>query len=205
MSRAAQYTVVKLDLTVAGKETVHGPWSICRFLDATDGAGDVATSAKVTVTAERGAEPAPVRLGQAFLARNTSRWIIEWDAQSGVTAEFGFAERPENLDWDADPPAKLLTGAVKLKGNATFDTAADVSCTNAAVTEVLAANSARRAAFVQNLDAAASVRIGDSNVAAGRGLRLGPGDSITVETTEAVSVRNDSGAAVLVAVMETAD
>jgi len=97
-----------------------------------------------------------------------------------------------------------LTGSIDVSTGAVLDTVADVSCANLAVTQVLPLNVVRRRAFVQNLDATATVRVGDGNVAAARGLRLGPGDSITIETTEAISLRNDSGAAVLVAVMEEA-
>lgn len=86
-----------------------------------------------------------------------------------------------------------------------LDTVADVSVANAAAPVVLAALTTRRRAYIQNLDGAATVRVGDSTVTATRGLRLGPGERQTFETTEAIHVRNDSGTAVLVAVAWEAD
>lgn len=101
--------------------------------------------------------------------------------------------------------ASLAFTQIGLSKATVLDTAADVSCANAAVTEVLAANAARRTAILQNIDAAAVVRVGDSNVTATRGIRLSAGDSIEMDTTESIQVRNDSGAAVDIAVAWTED
>jgi len=98
-----------------------------------------------------------------------------------------------------------LTGAISVTRGLTLATVADVNCANAAKTSVLASNIARRRATVQNLDGAASVRVGDTNVTVARGIQLGPGDSYAFEVMAELFVRNDSGAAVLVAVMEEAD
>ena len=206
MTRAATYTVVSLDLTVAGKETVDGPWGVCRFLDAIDSAGDIATTAKVTVRAEREAEPAPLRLGQGFLARNTRRFVIEWLAQSGIVIELGFAERPEDLDWDADPPAKLLTGGVKLKGHSNIPSTADVSIAATTTDPVLAANTSRVEAIITNLAVnAQTMRIGDSNAGAARGIELAPGQTIVLTTTAAISAYNPGASAESLAVLEVTD
>ena len=99
----------------------------------------------------------------------------------------------------------VVSAPIKIEKAATLTTTADVSCTDAAVTQILAANSVRRRATVLNLDSARSIRIGDGSVTATRGLRLGPGESITIEATASIHARNDSGAAVSVAVLEEVD
>lgn len=97
------------------------------------------------------------------------------------------------------------TAALNLTKASNLTTVADVSCANAAATQVIAVNTTRRRVLVQNLDIAATLRVGDSSVTAARGHRLGPGETLELQSTEAVFVRNDSGAAVLVSIVEEAD
>ena len=98
-----------------------------------------------------------------------------------------------------------LSGNVGLTKATIFDTVADVSVAALGTEVVLAANTTRREAIIQNLDGLSPVRIGDGNVAAARGIRLDPGESIRLSTTEAISVHNPSGGAVSIAVASTAD
>ena len=181
---SAVYNILTLDLTTAGSETVDGPFAICRFLDAEDSSGAIDPSAKVTVRAERGADQAPLRLGQAMLAVATRRFIIEWEAQSGVTAVFGFSNDPQALDWDADPPARLVTGD---KGSAVENAAVTVGTT----AELLdAADGNRRALTIQNLGAA-DIYVGDSDVTTANGVKVASGGTyVLTENTAAVYGRS---------------
>ena len=70
----------------------------------------------------------------------------------------------------------------------TLTTTADFTTTAATTTQALAANTSRRFAIIQNVDATDSVRVGDSNTGAARGIVLAPGESVTFETTAAISV-----------------
>jgi len=57
----------------------------------------------------------------------------------------------------------------------------------AATTQILAANAARRVAYITNLlGNVQTLRVGDAAAAAARGTPLAPGDTITIETTEAI-------------------
>ena len=98
-----------------------------------------------------------------------------------------------------------VSAPLNLTKATTLDTVADVLCPNLAATVVAAALATRRRALIQNVDPVATVRIGDASVTATRGLRLGPGERIVFETTEAISVRNDSGSTVPIAVAWEAD
>lgn len=71
---------------------------------------------------------------------------------------------------------------------ATITTAADFLTVAATVSTLIAANTGRDVAIVQNLDAVNSVRIGDAAIGAARGVLLLPGESITLRTTAAISV-----------------
>ncbi len=106
---------------------------------------------------------------------------------------------------DFDDNRLTVSGAINLSKSGNLSSTADVVCNNAAATVVKALTATRRSIEVQNLDAVASLRVGDAAVTATRGLRLGPGESVTLATTAAVSVRNDSGAPVSVAVLEVLD
>ena len=82
---------------------------------------------------------------------------------------------------------------------------APVSAVNAAATLLSAANAKRREILIVNTDAAATVYIGgDPAAAAGAGVPLLPGQSLTLETSAAVYARNDSGAAVSVSANDMA-
>lgn len=81
---------------------------------------------------------------------------------------------------------------------------ADVTIATASATLVRAANSSRRKIHITNLDQANFIRVGSATVAAGRGLVLAAGMTVTLETTAAVYAIADTSA-VDVAVLEETD
>lgn len=97
-----------------------------------------------------------------------------------------------------------VTGGITLSKAANVTTAVDQTVNTGTDAEVLAANTNRREALVQNLHATASVRVLEA-AAANRGIRIGPGETWRAETTAAIRVRNDSGSNVNIAVMEVED
>lgn len=76
----------------------------------------------------------------------------------------------------------------------TLTTAADEALSTASE-QIFAANTARKHAIIQNLEAAGgnNVRVGDSNVTTTRGIRLAPGESVTLETTAAIHAIAEAG------------
>lgn len=85
----------------------------------------------------------------------------------------------------------------------TLRTTADETVGASATSEVLAADADRAEAIIKNLDSSNAVRVGDGDVGASRGHHLGPGDSITLTTTAAISVHNPAGSGVDVSLVET--
>lgn len=82
-------------------------------------------------------------------------------------------------------------------------TGAAIIAATGAATEAAAANALRREIMLVNTDAAATVyACGSATAAAGEGLPILPGQSLTLESSAAIYLRNDSGAAVAVAVAE---
>ena len=84
----------------------------------------------------------------------------------------------------------------------TFDSLADVTLANAATTVILAADSTRREAIISNTGSA-TVRIGDTSAAAANGIPLAANATIILDTQGAISGRNDTGGAIVVAVSVT--
>lgn len=101
----------------------------------------------------------------------------------------------------------VATGTVSTTKASGLTTTADVVMAAGALTAILAANAGRRRAFITNLAAgAATLRIGDSvTTNAGGGIPVAPGETITLETTAAISGWNPGGVAQNVAVMEEVD
>jgi hypothetical protein len=94
-----------------------------------------------------------------------------------------------------------ISGGVEFIVPTGIATTADQSVPSGAATLVLASNSARKLAIVQNKGAAA-IRVGDSNVTATRGVELASGASWEVATTAALYVFQASGGAMDVAANE---
>lgn len=82
--------------------------------------------------------------------------------------------------------AGALNVATAIPG--TLTTAADFLTVAATVSSIIAANTTRRVAIVQNLDAVNSVRVGDGAIGAARGVLVGPAESVTLETTAEIFV-----------------
>lgn len=95
-----------------------------------------------------------------------------------------------------------VTGGVTVAIGADITTAADQAIATGANATVLAVNLDRKFALVQNLHATNSVRVLEVGAIMTRGIRIGPGEALRLETTAAIIVRNDSGASVDIAVME---
>lgn len=74
----------------------------------------------------------------------------------------------------------------------TITTAADEGLTTTSE-QILAADTNRKFAIIQNLDASENVRVGDASVGAARGTRVGPGESVTIETTAAIHAVAEAG------------
>lgn len=62
----------------------------------------------------------------------------------------------------------------------TMSTVADVTCTGSATTQIVSAASTRKAIHITNLSSTNTLRIGDSNTGATRGMALGPGLTLTL-------------------------
>lgn len=91
--------------------------------------------------------------------------------------------------------------AVEVEGAPTLTSQADVTVAATSSAQILAADTTRREALIQNLDGSTTVRIADSNVAAARGLELAPGDVLILATQGAVHCHNPSGAGVDIAAL----
>lgn len=85
----------------------------------------------------------------------------------------------------------------------TLSSTADDTVAATTTAEVLAENTSRAEAVIKNLDSSNSVRVGDGNVGAARGHQLGPGDSVVLTTTAAISVHNPAAAGVTLSLLET--
>lgn len=88
----------------------------------------------------------------------------------------------------------------------TLNSVADVSLVATSTTQILGLVAARFCALICNLAAnTQTFRIGDSNAGATRGVELAPGESISIETTEAIYGYNPGGVAEAVTVIWTED
>lgn len=86
----------------------------------------------------------------------------------------------------------ILGGSISLKGGVDIPTTADVAATTAAQTQVLASNSSRQEAILYN-NSAFTLRVGDVNTGASRGVAFPPGE-IRLATQGAIYVWNPGGA-----------
>lgn len=93
--------------------------------------------------------------------------------------------------------AELTATSVSVSQPTVIDTAADVALTAAVATLVLGADATRRAALISNLIGnASSIRVGDSNTGAARGVQVGAGQTVTIEGTEAIYAYSATGQSV---------
>lgn len=78
------------------------------------------------------------------------------------------------------PAAALPSGASTTAGGTTLAAAHVTTSTGAAT--LVAARTGRRSVVIQNIDATDTVWIGPATVSASNGLRLKPGESVTLDT-----------------------
>lgn len=115
---------------------------------------------------------------------------VEVTAGSGRVRDYSVRVENTQLTTRETAPDVLTTGA-------------DKSALANATTEMAAANALRREILLVNKDAATTVYVGgDAAAAAGQGIPVLPGQSLTLQTGAAVYARNDTGAPVAVAVAE---
>lgn len=95
-----------------------------------------------------------------------------------------------------------INGSVTTTLADAITTQADDSINSATATLLLAPNAGRRDAIIQNLDGAAELRVGDSNVSATRGVKVSPGGTLILSTRAAIYAYQNSGAAIDVSATE---
>jgi len=146
-------------------------------------------------------------VGQGFFLRGIrfSRLYVANTAQAGETVTLLVAvEGPDNINIE-NPliSAQLVT----LTKATVLDTIADVTLIAAAAAAVvLPALATRRDAIICSLAAnTQTIRIGDAATGAARGAELSPGESITLETTEAIYGYTGAGVNQVLAIVWTAD
>lgn len=93
-----------------------------------------------------------------------------------------------------------ISGNVSVTSGATFTTNADVNCANAANTVLIGANANRKEVIISSPPGAGAVRINDGGGA--EGIWLSGGQTAILTTQAGVSIRNDTGAAILMGVGE---
>ena len=103
---------------------------------------------------------------------------VRWDSQPGVTAELILTSGINAVDLDTAPPVRLNTGA----SGGSID--ADAVSVTSTAGVVVAANASRKSVIIQNLGSA-PIFIGGSTVADSDGLKVDPGQSLTVDNTTA--------------------
>lgn len=147
----------------------------------------------------------PFQQGMYVRGLRFSRVYVSNLAQPGEWIDFLTAvEGPDQIQIE-NPGATLLN--VVLAKATVLDTAADVVIVAAAAAAIVkAALVTQRAVIITSLAANTQVcRIGDAATAAARGLELGIGDAVTIETTEAIYGWTAAGANQTLTVTWTAD
>lgn len=149
-------------------------------------------------------DPIRYRLGLFIRGVPFSRIYVTNPAQAGETITLFYAVE-EMSKIEIENPSLRFT-EIDITKASVLNSATDVTLAAASTTQILAANAARRFAIIGNLTANAQIlRIADSNAAAARGQELAPGESITIETTEAIYGYNPGGAGQDVSVVWTED
>jgi hypothetical protein len=130
--------------------------------------------------------------------------FVSCAAQPGLVLNlwFGYQARfrpPQNA---IATIGSILT-PVNLTKPSTIDTVADVALGAAATTQVLPADAARQSALISNLAANVDIiRLGDANTGAARGIELQPGQTATLNGTEAIHAFSPSAQSVGVAIIK---
>jgi len=130
----------------------------------------------------------PVTFQQGMFIRGIpfSRLYVSHAAQPGETITLFFAAEQDVRNIEIVNPS-IAFNNINVTKATVLETVADVAMVGLATTQILAANAARRVAFITNLlGNAQTLRVGDAAAAAARGTPLAPGDTITIETSEAI-------------------
>jgi len=85
----------------------------------------------------------------------------------------------------------------------TITTATGVALAAATTTSIIAANTARSVAIVQNPSGVDAIRVGDTNIDGARGILLNPLESVTLETTAEIFAFSSAGSTVDFTEIET--
>lgn len=129
----------------------------------------------------------PVTFQQGMFIRGIpfSRIYVSHVAQPGETLTIFFAVEDVNNIQIVNPSLGFTN--INVTKASVLNSAADVALGAAATTVILAANANRRKAMITNLKGNDSTfRIADAEVAAARGVELDPGETIELETIEAI-------------------
>lgn len=146
----------------------------------------------------------PFREGTFVRVGPFSRVFLTSAAQAGGSITFVYLVDATGNVEIVNPIAGVQD--VEITKSDSLSTAADVSLGAGATSQVIAANAGRRELLVTNLAAnVETLRVGDSNAGAARGLEVAPGQTITMHTTAAVHAYNPGGSAQSVGVLEVLD
>lgn len=150
------------------------------FLWACDGSSSSA-SAQIAFKEDNADPGVTFRNGTQVSGAEYAEIYVTNTAQAGATLTLIYLveERGDGAFRVSNPGANNST--VLVQPNATLSTVADVAVA-AAATSILAADTTRRAAYITN-SGAFPMRVGDSNVAANRGVNVAVGASITITST----------------------
>lgn len=138
-------------------------------------------------------EPLPVGIGVSF-PQKFERVRVENPNAGSVTFQIAIAVG-HIADDRLNVSGSINAVITSLPVPTGLQSTADKSLAGTATTQIIAANSARTAVTITNLDGNASIiRVGDSNAGASRGVQLAPGQSMTLETEDAVHAYNPGSA-----------
>ena len=130
----------------------------------------------------------PITFSQGMFIRGIpfSRLFVSHAAQPGETITLMFAVEEDVRNIQIINPT-LAFNQINVTKATALETITDVAMIGLDTTEILPANPVRRVAYITNLlGNAETLRVGDAAAADTRGTPLAPGDTITIETTEAV-------------------
>lgn len=182
----------ELTFTGSGTQTVRAEGRYLRVLEA--------PSAAVYVTMAGGSE----------LKRNAGQGIDAGGPVNVFSVRSTVAQtvRVTLSDTPQDDNQQTVTASVTATvgpGN-TITSTADHSVAGVSTEQVLAGNANRLTAIIKNLNGNSSaIRVGDSAVGASRGHELMPGESIALDTDNAIYVYNSDAGAQSVSLLEIED
>ncbi len=129
-----------------------------------------------------------------------SRLFLSWEAQPGQTITlFSVVDRTGRFE--VVNPAQTFSNVVQ-QVPPIMTTLADLTVAASADELVFPASAGRAEAIITNLHASDAIRIGDSDVGAARGVRLGPGETLFLHTSAAVHAHNPGSNAIDLARVE---